>query len=113
MLGQRPAGLAVQTRQQPGHAGACADPNLPPEETARDQCERVIKPGSEPGCLNIVYPGQRGPPCKLQPHTWGKWTILASAPVTIRDCLAALQDWQRSGIGVAGGLPAVGTPGLS
>jgi hypothetical protein len=35
--------------------------DLPAEETARHQRERVIKPGQQPGRLNIAYPGQRHP----------------------------------------------------
>jgi len=62
MLGQRPAGLPLQPRQHPGHAGPGTGTHLPPEETGRDQRERIIKPGRQPGPLNIVYPGQRGHP---------------------------------------------------
>ena len=41
---------------------ARADPHLPPQKPARDQRERIIKPGHQPGPLNIVYPGQHGHP---------------------------------------------------
>ena len=44
-------------------------PDLPPEEPVRDQRERIIKPGSQPGGINIVYPGQRGHPGNFGPCT--------------------------------------------
>jgi hypothetical protein len=62
MLGQRPGGFALQPGQHPAQAGTGANPDLPAEEPARDQRERIIKPGLQPGSLNIVYLGQRGPP---------------------------------------------------
>ena len=48
MLGQRPAGLTFQPGRHPAQASASADPDFPAEEPARDQRERVIKPGSQP-----------------------------------------------------------------
>jgi hypothetical protein len=44
VLSQRPASLALQPGQHPGHTGTGTDPDLPAEEPARDQRERVIKP---------------------------------------------------------------------
>jgi hypothetical protein len=62
VLGQRPARLALQPGQHPAQAGTGPESHLPAEEPARDQRERVIKPGPQPGGLNIVYSGQRGRP---------------------------------------------------
>jgi hypothetical protein len=62
MPGEGPAGLAFQPGQHPGQARPGTDPHFPAEEPARDQRERVIRPGRQPGRLNIVYPGQPGRP---------------------------------------------------
>ena len=69
VLSERPASLALQPRQHPGHASPGPDPDLPPEEPARDQCERIVKPGSQPGRLDPVYPGQHCHPGVLSPST--------------------------------------------
>ncbi len=42
---------------------------VPVVDHPADQRERVIKPGPQPGPLDIVYPGQRGRPGFFSPNT--------------------------------------------